>query len=409
MPEAVSTLSTLLGVSALALLVRLLTDRVSNVSYSVTLVLVGFAVSALQIPLTLTLSHDLIMAILLPTLLFQGAVELDHETFRRNWELPLVLVVVGLPLAILLLAVSTHVALAVPLAVATLFATIISPTDPAAVLSLFDELDAPERLSVVVDAESLLNDGVAIVVFTVVLGTISFGSRAPSTSQFLSLVSIEQLAVRLVVVGAGGLLVGVLFGYLGRYATRYIRDPMGTVLFTLLLAYGSYVLAEHTLGVSGVLATVGAGLALGLSGEQFTERSDEAQFVRTVWDTAAFLVSTFVYLLIGTNVRFDHFIAQFDLIVLVAVLVVLARAVTIYSVVGLANRVADEGVPLTIQHVMVWGGLHTVVPVALVLSLPDGVPHLDALRTLVFGVAVVGTVVQGLLMPFVLRATGVTE
>ncbi|WP_224268890.1 cation:proton antiporter [Haloprofundus salinisoli] len=408
MAEAVSTLSTLLAVSALALLVRLVTDRFSNVSYSVTLVLVGFVAAALNVPVTLALSHDLIVAVFLPTLLFHGAVELDHGMFERNWELPLVLVLVGLPLTIVLFAVSTHVLLALPLAVATLLATIVSPTDPAAVLSLFDELDAPERLSAIVDSESLLNDGVAIVFFTVVLGTLSLGARPPSASQFLSLVSIEQLAVRLVVVGVGGFLVGALAGYLGRFVTRYIDDPMGTVLFTLLLAYGSYVLAEHYLGVSGVLATVGAGLALGLSGE-FTERSDETRFVRTVWDTAAFLVTTVVYLLIGTNVRFDDFVARLDLVLVVTVLVVLARAVAIYLLFGLANRVADEDVPFTFQHVMVWGGLHTVVPVALVLSLPDGVPRLGTLRTLVFGVAVVGTVIQGLLMPFVLRATGMTQ
>ncbi|WP_394347935.1 cation:proton antiporter domain-containing protein [Halorussus salinisoli] len=144
-----------------------------------------------------------------------------------------------------------------------------------------------------------------------------------------------------------------------------------------------------------------------MAGESFTARPEEAEFVRSVWDTAAFLVSTLIYVLVGAQVRPAALTRSLGLVALAAVLVVVVRAIAVYAVVGALNATTDEGVPYSYQHVMVWGGLHTVVPVALVLSLPENVPFRHDLRVMVFGIAVLGTVVQGLLMPFVLHKTGV--
>lgn len=400
----------LLAIFVLAFAVRLLVERVEALSYSVTLVLVGLAVAVLGIDFAIDLSHDLIMVVLLPTLLFQGAVELELDPLEEIPLVPVVLVVVGVPVGVLVLGWIGPVAFGFPLLVSLLFAAIIVPTDPAAVLAVFEEMDAPERLSVMVDSESLFNDGVAIVVFGSLLGLVLESRQAGGGLDGLDVSAVlGGLVLDLLVVGGGGLLVGAAVGYVAHYVTRWVEDGMATVLFTLLVAYGSFLLSEHYLHLSGVLAAVGAGLLMGRRGEEFTERREDIEFVRHVWDTAAFLVSTVLYLLIGAEVRVAHFVEYAPLVALATVLVVAVRAVVVYPLLGLLNRATDEHVPVNYQHLVVWGGLHTVVPVALVLSLPADVPHREELRTMVFGVAIVGTVVQGLLLPWVLRMTGVGD
>jgi CPA1 family monovalent cation:H+ antiporter len=131
--------------------------------------------------------------------------------------------------------------------------------------------------------------------------------------------------------------------------------------------------------------------------------------VQEVWTTTAFLVTTVLYVLIGADIPIDAFVRNADLVVSAAVLVVLARAATIYPLVSATNLASGHSVPVYCQHVMVWGGLHTVVPVALVLSLPGTFPFRQELQVMVFGVAVISIVVQGLLMPAVLAQLGMGD
>jgi CPA1 family monovalent cation:H+ antiporter len=179
---------------------------------------------------------------------------------------------------------------------------------------------------------------------------------------------------------------------------------MAILLLTVLVAYGSFLVAEHYLHLSGVLATVGAGLFLG-SEEDIRPRQALGGLVQDVWDTMGWLVTTALYILIGSSVNPIEFMEHARLVAIAAVLVVLVRAVTIYPLVLGSNWVLDRPVPLRYQHIMVWGGLHTVVPVALVLSLPEGFPQRATLETMVFSVAIASIVIQGLLMPKMLDLT----
>lgn len=261
----------------------------------------------------------------------------------------MVLTLLKLPLAIVLLGAVGGVAFGFPLLVALLFAAIILPTDPAAVLSIFEELDVAERLAVTIEGESLLNDGVAVVIFTTLLAAFESSSAAASLA---TLAGLAGMAVDVAVVGGGGLALGSAVGYLAHAETHH-------------------------------------------------KMSTSEYHVQEVWITAGFLVTTVLYVLIGAEVRVSAFLQHFDLVVAAAVLVVLVRAAT--------NLVGGRPVPTCCQHVMVWGGLHTVVPVALVLSLPGTFSFREELQVMVFGVAVLSLVVQGLLMRAVLSRLGMGE
>lgn len=406
MSELTTLLLGVLGVFALALAVRLLVRNRDRIAFASVLVFIGVAVSAAGISFGLDLTADLILTVFLPAIIFQGTTTLDVRRLWRNASLIVVLTLLGLPLAIVILGAVGSVVFGVPLLVALLFAAIILPTDPAAVLSIFEELDVSERLAVTIEGESLLNDGVAVVIFTTLLAAFESPSAATLLATPTGLVGI---AVDVAVVGGGGLALGSAVGYLAHAVMRRLDDEMSILLLTVLVAYGSFLLSEHYLGLSGILAVVGAGLLMGAHEETHDKMSTSEYHIQEVWTTAGFLATTVLYILIGAEVRPAAFAQHAELVLAAAVLVVLVRAATIYPLVTATNLVGGRPVPTYCQHVMVWGGLHTVVPVALVLSLPGSFPSREELQVMVFGVAVLSLVVQGLLMPAVVSRLGMGE
>ena len=405
MSAALEFLYRVLALLVLALAIRVVVDVWLEIPYSILLILVGVGISILPIDVGLRLSHDVIMSLVLPLILFNGAIELNRRVLRENIVVPLVLVVVGIPLAVALLGAATAAVFGLPVLIALLLAGIVVPTDPVAVLSLFEEIDAPERLSVIIDSESLFNDGVAVVIVNVLLVLIAERPTPTGGSEIATTVVID-----LIVVGVGGFLIGAVLGYTATQFIRRVPERMAILLSTVLVAYGSYVLATSVVGVSGILATVGAGLFIETTASEGIEIDpDILEFVRDTWEGGAFLISTLVYVLIGAQVPIDSLVRRLEYILVAAVLVLLVRAVVVYSLVGTMNAIATTKTPGSYQHMLVWGGLHTVVPIALTLGLPAGLPRREFIQAVVFGVAITGALVQGLLMPTVLRVTGIRE
>jgi len=408
MSELTTLLIDLLAILLLAFVVRVAVRRVRDLAYAIALVAVGFGVSILGVSPGIELSHDLILVVLLPALIFEGTIELDLAELWSDLPLVVPLTVVGLPLSVLVLGLIGAEAFGFPLIIALVFASIVLPTDPAAVLALFETFDAPERLAVTMEGESLFNDGVAIVIFSALFEAFTAASANPDRplGGLATPGELAGLGLDVALVGGGGFLVGAAVGYVAHQAIARIEDRMADVLLTVVVAYGSFVLAEHYLGLSGVLAVVGAGLSMGAHGEIHPEGSGRQEVIENTWSVAAFFVSTLVYVLIGASVEVGDFVRYADLVVLAVVLVVGVRALVTYPLVTVVNRFIENPVPGYCQNIFVWGGLHTVVPVALVLSLPEGMPHVEEIRTMVFGIAVLGILIQGTLMPAALRATG---
>ncbi|ESP89009.1 Na+/H+ antiporter [Candidatus Halobonum tyrrellensis] len=399
----VAELIPLLSVFLIAAGVGTIVAKVGRFPYTIALLLAGFVVSiaGVEIGVASELSHDLILLVILPALLFEGAATTDLEEFRRNLLPILLLAVPGLIVSVLLVGFVGSYALGFPLVVSLLFAAMILPTDPVSVLAVFDELGAPDRLSVLVEGESLINDGVGVVIFTTLLTLVQQGIEP---SRLFTLSGAADVLSELVVVSLGGMLVGLAAGYAVYQVMYNLDEHMTEIVLTLVLAYGSFLLAEHYLHVSGVIATVVAGLFIGNQGAEYAMSPRTKVSVFNTWETAAFIVNTFVFVAIGVRTPIGDLVRFADLLVIGLVLTLAARAVVVYATTAVVNQWLSNDIPFSYQHVMVWGGLHGSIPIALVLGLPapgttvpEAFPRAQ-LTALVFGIAAFSLVVQGLSM-----------
>jgi CPA1 family monovalent cation:H+ antiporter len=401
-----------LPVFIIAAAVGIFVANVWELPYTIALLLAGLAVSVLGIitdliSIDIRLSHDIIFLVLLPPLLFEGAITTDLAQFRRNFGPILALATVGLLLSISILGVLGQYAFGFPLLVSLLFAATVLPTDPVSVLALFEELGAPDRLAVLVEGESLLNDGVGVVVFTALLTLIADGA---TVTDLLSVSGLGTLTLELVYVSLGGALVGYVSGYTVYSVMRNLDEHMTEVVLTFILVYGSFLLAEHYLHVSGVIATVVAGLLIGNRGAGEAMSPQTKSSIFTSLATIAFFINTFLFVMIGVTTPIYQLAAYVELILLAIPLVLLARALAVYPVTALTNRLPLSSISTEYQHVIVWGGLHGSIPIALVLGLPPGqYPSLPVaeLQAMVFGVAAFSLIVQGLTMSSLLNGLSV--
>jgi monovalent cation:H+ antiporter, CPA1 family len=239
-------------------------------------------------------------------------------------------------------------------------------------------------------------DGTAAVAFQLILAGIA-------TGQFDPVVGLRQF----VVVAVGGGVLGLMVGFAASKVTELVDEPRIEITLTTIVAYGSYLLAEQ-LHVSGVMATVVAGLTVGNYGAHTGMSPRTRVAVWSFWEYVAFLINSLVFLLIGIEVHVAQILASWWIILLAIGAVLLGRILVVYVLSPLAGRFG-EPIPSRWNPVMIWGGLHGSVSIALALSLPQDFPHRATLLTLCFGVVAFSIVVQGLTMKPLLRWLSVVE
>lgn len=415
MAETPALVLGLLVAFTVAIGVRAVSNRTA-LPYTVLLVAVGFVLTLFPVrtylgfTLESLFTHDAILFVFLPAIVFRGAAEIDHARFRRNLPIFGTIVLVGLPLAVGVIGWVGSQVYGLPLLVMLLFGAMAYPIDPVAVLSLFEDVGVPERLAVIVEGESLLDDALAIVLFSTLVEYVerADAARLGGASPF-SPGQVGAILADFLVVALGGALVGLAAGYVAYRAMGATTDRMNVFMISFVAAYGSFYVAEHALGVSGILATVVAGLLLGVLTRRAALSEENFEFLAGVWERVVFFLETILFVAIGTQIASTQVLANVALVLGVLVLLVVVRAGVIYGLAAVLNRVVADPIPGSYQHVMIWGGMHAVVPVALALGLDPTIPYRDQLQAAVFGVVIASMLVQGLLMSRVLEVTGVTE
>jgi len=373
--------------------------RVVRIPYTVALVLTGLALALLPNVPRLALTPGVILMVFLPVLLFYGAYNLDLADLRATLTPVTLLAVPGVAATAALVGAALRLAVGLEWPEALLFGAIVAATDPVAVLAIFGEVGAPRRLSAIVTGESLFNDGIALVLVATLAGV-------AATHAFDAGVTAEHFAIE----AGGGLALGAAVGVLGSVVLYRIDDALLETTFTLIMAYGGYLLADR-LGSSGPLETVAAGLLLGRRGGDVMSATTRLQ-ARATWEFLDFLANSLLFLLVGLELRpiAEVTLARLGLgiwrpLLVAVVAVVVARAIVVGAV-SLVLARARQPIPRGWRTVLVWAGLRGAVSLAAALSLPASLPRRDLLLTLTFGVVLFTLVAQGLTIRPVLRWRG---
>lgn len=403
MPESHDLATTVLMLSGLMLIASSSAIYLKRIRfpYTIGLVLLGMLLAILvrysgTLPhiFSIRLNHDLIMYVLLPVLIFDAALHIKLPSLRRELVPVLMLAVPGVLFSMLIVGCLMAVVSPLTLAGALLFGALISATDPVAVIALFKEVGAPERMSMLMDAESLFNDATAIVIFGITLAVIQSGIG------FTGMILVQGLG-SFVVVFFGGIFVGTVLGIIMHKLLWFGREePFVQIAYSTILAYGSFIVADHVFGVSGVMATVAAGIIT--RDALCTVVSDQVrQFLKPYWEFVAFVANSLVFLLLGVKEDLllknpDRLQAIFPYLILAIVVVLLARFIVVFCLLPLSERLpAGRPVGNKIKAIMFWGGLRGVVPVALVLLIPASVEQHQLIVDMTLAVILFSLLVQG--------------
>ena len=379
----------LILVGGIATVLGLLSKRARFVPYPVVLALAGVFVGLLPGTPLPHIGGDILLVAFVPGLVFEAALTLDLAELQRR-ILPVgLLVTIGVALTVVLIGTLTHWLVGFSWADGMLLGAILAATDPIAVITLLRRIKAPGGLSALLEGESLLNDGTGVAAFSAVLGTIVSGSP--------SAVDAGLRFLELTVVGAA---IGLAVGFAGLALLRFAEDAPLEILATLVIAYGSYLLAD-IFHASGIVAVVVAGIVVARYGARIG-RLHGPQLLG-FWNLLAFVLNAMLFILVGAALPAWQLVPVAGLVIATFVIMLVTRALPVYSLLAIAAS-RPPPIPWPWRHLTWWAGLRGALAVALALSVA-ATPGVDSRVSVVaYGVVLLSLFVQGGLIIPVTRA-----
>ena len=385
-----------------------------KIPFTVALVVTGIALAqlahfggAILEPIAnLRIAPEIAFFVFLPTLIFESAFNLEARALRENLMAVLTLAVPGLLISTGLIAAILVVATPLDWLEALLLGSILSATDPVSVIALFRQLGAPKRLTILVEGESLFNDATAIVLSRILTGILLAGVVTREAIVFGGVQFLFVFFGGLMVGWAAALVVGMILG-------RVEADTFIEVTLTTVLAYVSFLLAEEVLHLSGVMATVMAGMLIGGWGKAKISPS-VAGYLEHFWEYMAMVANALIFLMVGLAVDLGALASSAPLLVVVIIAMLVSRATVIFGLVpGIGRLPGSDPIDRGYQTVMFWGGLRGAVALAIALSLPElgrEVPGFGDLNelivALVMGAVLFTLLAQGLSIEALVRRFG---
>ena len=399
MPNAIDSESTvsLVRIGILTLLFAIAITAAARRAYipeSVALVLAGLAAAAFRPDLRLGITPGLVLAVLIPGLVFEAAYRLKWSVLRAELGLISVLAIPGVAISAAIVAGVLSVTTGLPFELAFVVGAMAAATDPIAVVATFRRLGAPDRLATLVEGESLLNDGTGLVLFALTVRTV--GGLVDPASALASFVA------TILVSGAVGIVGGVVAGRLIALAD----DRAIEISLSIVVAYGAYLIAD-AFSLSGIIATVIAAIALRLQLKDEVDR-ETLEALDTIWEYVAFALTAVVFLVVGLTIRLPELLDAMGPVVWGALAVIVGRALIVYVLVGGISRIrraagAAPLIPVAWLHVVFWAGLRGAIAVAAALSLPLEFPQRLLLQEITFGIVLLTLLVQGTTAGLVVR------
>ncbi len=384
----------LMALLLVAALVEPLAKKI-HLPFSIILVIIGFIGSELvvkKLGIDTGIRWDnfgtIIFYFILPILIFQAALEIDIKLLWKN------IVPIGL-LALPLMLVSALViaagvyhgidhATGFPWMAALITGALLSATDPAAVLSLLKSVNAPERLSMLLEGESLFNDATAVVMFSLLIA-IATGAQSAD--------SMNEVLFRFITVFFGGLLVGLISGLIITLFTKVAGWSLFPLL-SLICAYATFLIAEDLLHLSGVMAVLAAGLTVGRCRRESSAKIHN-DFAEKFWGLLGHIAESTIFLLAGITITLSMFTEQWLAIVIGIIAVVIARIMMVFGTFPILQLIPGiDAVPLKQQTVLAWGGVRGTVTLALALSLPLTLDYWYTIQSIAYGVVLFTLFVQ---------------
>lgn len=404
-PTVLDALRLVVALIGAAVVVELVAHRI-RLPFTIGLVVAGLLVARLAAGAAIPVTPDLVLSVLLPGLIFEASLRTEFEELRPSLLGVLLLAVPGVLILAWLVAAVLSATTEISFGAAFLVGAMVAATDPAAVIATFKRIRAPRRLATVVEVESLLNDGTAIVLFSLALALLT---GLPSSTGGVGAVGGGVFAFLVSVAGSS-----VIGGVAGVVVSRLMAatdDHLVELAASVVLAYGTFLVAAW-LGWSGVIATVAAGVTLGSYGRTHGLSPRALETIDTVWEFIAFLLSALIFLALGLAISLDLVAGAIVPIAWAVGAVLLGRALIVYGLFGrgaqLMSRAAPDRfrravIPTRWLHVLFWGGLRGAVSVGLALSLPPDLPDRELLQGITFGVVLFTLFVQGSTADIVVR------